>query len=129
MAKVSFRKDADLAAIEKLHRADMAAAKVHDIHTLITLWTDDGILFLPDREPLRGREIICRHMQEQLSESQKYEITEYVHHFEEVQVLGDWAFEWATFSGTCHLKSGGPDIHERARLFRILRRQGDGSWK
>ncbi|HUU06212.1 MAG TPA: SgcJ/EcaC family oxidoreductase [Patescibacteria group bacterium] len=129
MAASESRQAADLAAIEKLHQTDMAAAKIHDIKTLITLWTDDGILFLPGREPIRGKAAIWKYLQEQLPESQKYEISEYQQRFEEVQVLGDWAYEWGNFSGTYRLKGGGPDMHERARLFRILRRQPDGSWK
>jgi uncharacterized protein (TIGR02246 family) len=121
--------DADIAAIEKLHEIDMAAAKIHDINTLITLMTDDGILLPPGQEPIRGRDAIWKFMKEQLPENQNYEITEYVQHFEEVKIIGDWAYEWATFHGTYHLKSGGPDLYERSRLFRILRRQPDGSWK
>jgi uncharacterized protein (TIGR02246 family) len=128
MAASEARQAADLAAIEKLHRTDMAAAKVHDIKTLIRLWTEDGILLLPGQEPIRGKAAIWNYLQEQLPESQKYEIGEYLHRFEEVQVIGDWAYEWATFTGTFRLKSGGPDLHERARLFRVLRRQPDGSW-
>lgn len=119
----------DLEAIEKLHQADMVAARVHDIHTLITLWTDDGILFLPGQEPIRGKAAIWEYLQEQLLESQRYEITEYLHQFEEIQVLGDWAYEWGTFTGTYLAKSGGSHLHEQSRLFRILRRQPDGSWK
>lgn len=121
--------DADMAVIEKLHETDMAAAKIHDINTLITLMTDDCILLPPGQEPIRGHDAIWRFMQEQLPESQKYKITEYVQHFEEVKIIGDWAYEWATFHGTYHLISGGPDLYERSRLFRILRRQSDGSWK
>jgi ketosteroid isomerase-like protein len=83
----------------------------------------------PKQEPIRGREAIWKFMQIQLPESQKYEITEYVQHFEEVKVIGDYAYEWATFHGTYHLKTDGPDLYERSRLFRILRRHTDGSWK
>jgi uncharacterized protein (TIGR02246 family) len=121
--------DADMTAIEKLHETDMAAAKIHDIDTLITLMTDDCILLPPGQEPIRGRGAIWKFMQEQLPENQKYEITEYVQHFEEVKIIGDWAYEWATFHGTYHLKSGGPDLYERSRLFRILCRHSDGSWR
>jgi len=128
-AKATPRGKADLAAIEKLHQADMAAARIHDITTLITLWTEDGILFLPGQEPILGRAAIWSYMQDQLPESQKYVISEYLHCFEEIQVSGDWAYEWGTFTGTYRLKSGGPERHERARLFRVLRRQQDGSWK
>jgi len=128
LAPVTERQKTDLAAIEKLHQTDMAAAKIHDIKTLITLLTDDGILFLPGQEPIRGKAAIWKYLQEQLPESQKYEITEYLHVFEEIQVLGDWAYEWGTFTGTYRLKIGGQDLLERARLFRVLRRQPDGSW-
>ena len=121
--------DADMAAIEKLHETDMAAAKIHDIDTLITLMTDDCILLPPGQEPIRGRDAIWKFMQEQLPENQKYEITVYIQHFEEVKIIGDWVYEWATFHGTYHLKSGGPDLYERSRLFRILSCQSDGSWK
>lgn len=119
----------DLAAIEKLHQTDMAASRAQDIKTLIELWTEDGVLLLAGREPIRGKAAIWKYMQEQQPEMMNYEITEYVHEFEEIRVIGDWAFEWGTFRGTYHLKSGGPDLHERARLFRVLRRQPDGSWK
>jgi uncharacterized protein (TIGR02246 family) len=121
--------DADMAAIKTLHETDMAAAKIHDINTLITLMTDDCILLPPGQEPIRGRDAILKFMQEQLSENQKYEIIEYDQNFEEVKIIGDWAYEWATFHGTYHLKSGGPNLYERSKLFRILRRQPDGSWK
>jgi uncharacterized protein (TIGR02246 family) len=107
----------------------MAAAKIHDIQTLITLVTEDCILLPPKQEPIRGRKAIWKYMQAQLPENQQYEITEYVQHFEEVQVIGDYAYEWATFHGTYHLKNGRPDLYERSRLFRILRRQTDNSWK
>lgn len=121
--------ETDLAAIEKLHAADIAAAKIHDIHTLITLLAEDCILLPPKQEPLCGREAIWNYMQAQLPESQKYEITEYIQHFEEIKIFGDWAYEWATFYGAYHPKSGGPDLYERSRLFRILRRQQDGTWQ
>jgi uncharacterized protein (TIGR02246 family) len=121
--------EVDLAAIDRLHQTDQAAAKVHDIQALISLWTDDGILFLPGQEPIRGKAAIWSYLQAQLPESEKIEISEYRHHFEEVRVLGDWAYEWGTFTGAFRMKSGGPERRECARLFRVLRRQADGTWK
>jgi ketosteroid isomerase-like protein len=61
--------DAEMVAIEKLHETDMAAAKIHDINTLITLMTDDCILLPPGQEPIRGRDAIWKFMQEQLPEN------------------------------------------------------------
>ena len=115
--------------IKKLHETDMAASKTQDIETLIDLWTDDGVLLEPGQEPIKGKEAIRAYMKKNQPEMQSYEITEYVHDFEEIKILDDWAFEWGTFKGTYHLKTGGPDFRQRARLFRVLRRQPDGSWK
>jgi len=58
-----------------------------------------------------------------------YEITEHVRNFEEVRVCGERAYEGANFSAVCHLRAGGLELRERSRLFRVLRRQPDGSWK
>ena len=119
----------DLAAIERLHRIDRTAAKKHDIETLIALFTDDGILFPPGEEPIRGKDALWAYMQRSLPEMKKFEITEYVQRFDEVLISGDWAYEWGTFTGTYRLREGGLDLRERSRLFRVLRRQDDGSWK
>lgn len=119
----------DLEEIKKLHERDMAAAKVLDIESLIALWTEDGVLLQPNQEPLVGREAIWSYMQDVLEEQKKYEITEYVQHFEEIKILGDWAYEWGTFHGAYRTLSGGEEMRQRSRLFRILKRQPDGSWK
>ena len=124
-----FSQEDALAEIEKLHQTDMAAAKVYDIETLSTLWTDDCVLLQPGQEPISGREALWAYMQANLEEQKQYEITEYVQEFEEVKILGDWAYEWGTFHGAYRPVSGGEIIRERARLFRILKRQPDGSWK
>ena len=44
----------DLAAIEKLHEKDLAAAKIGDIATLATLWTDDAVALPPGEPPVVG---------------------------------------------------------------------------
>ena len=115
--------------IKKLHDTDMEASKAQDIETLIDLWTEDGVLLEPGREPVKGRAAIRAYMMGQKPEMRKFEIIEYQHDFDEVTILGDWAYEWGTFNGTYRLKTGGPVMRQRARLFRILKRHPDGSWK
>jgi ketosteroid isomerase-like protein len=80
---------ADLAAIDKLHETDMAAAKVNDIAILLGLFTDDGILFNPGEEPVRGKAALRAYLQGRLPESDKYVITEYAQRFEEVRIAGE----------------------------------------
>jgi uncharacterized protein (TIGR02246 family) len=119
----------DRAAIDALHMQDMAAAKNMDIETLLSLWTDDGVLLQPGQEPLVGRDAIDAYMKKAAQKEEAFEIIEYVHTFEEIKILGDWAYEWGTFKGCYRSKSSTDLIHETARLFRILRKQTDGSWK
>jgi uncharacterized protein (TIGR02246 family) len=118
-----------LARIRELHETDWAASKAYDVETLRSLWTEDCVLLQPGQEPIIGDEALWAYMQAQVPGMQENEILEYRHDFEEVNVLGDWAYEWGTFYGSYRSAAGGKIVHERARLFRMLRRQRDGSWK
>jgi ketosteroid isomerase-like protein len=45
-------KDNDaLAAIQELHKKDIEASKARDFETLLSLWTEDGILLEPGKNP------------------------------------------------------------------------------
>ena len=119
----------DLDKIEELHKTDMKASLEQDFETLISLWTDDGVLILPNQEPVRGIEALRKMMEEQREESKAYSITEYVHDFKEVKVIGEWAFEWGIYRGTMVMKDGGEPVSETGKLMRILKKQPDGNWK
>jgi uncharacterized protein (TIGR02246 family) len=120
---------ASLATIEKLHTMDQEASKRGDFDTLLTLMTDDCVLLPPERPPIKGKDAIWEYIQEQKEQLHKIEITEYSHDFQEIKILGDWAYEWGYFSNAARPAGGGEAIHGRGTLFRILRRQVDGSWK
>ena len=118
-----------MAAIQKLHETDMAAAKIQDFETLITLCADDCIMLPPGQEAIVGKDAIWAFMQESADEENQFEILEYVHNFDEVKLVGEWAYEWGTFRGAYRPVEGGDTIRVRQRLFRILQRQSDESWK
>ena len=44
----------EIAAIIALEQRDVAAAKVNDVETLVSLWTEDGVLLEPRSEPVTG---------------------------------------------------------------------------
>ncbi len=116
-----------LAAIEKLHKIDQEASKRGDFDTLLTLMTDDCVLLPPERPPIKGKDAIREYIQGQKEQLHNIEITEYSHDFQEIKILGDWAYEWGYFSNAA--RAAGETIRERGKLFRILRRQEDGAWK
>ena len=119
----------DYAQIEELHKKDMKAAKEGDFETLSSLMTDDCIIIPPNEEPLRGKKTIQENLKKQLEQQKNYKVTEYIHSFEEVKIIGEWAYEWGAYRGTVVPAAGGEPITESGKLFRILKRQPDGSWK
>lgn len=116
-------------AIEQLHRKDWAASRSQDFETLLSLWTEDGVLFPPGRNPVVGKDALRAFFQEQKPELESVRILEYSHDFQEVMVMGDWAFEWGVFHGSAQSIEGGPVVQDSSRIFRVLSRQEDGSWK
>ena len=122
-------KEQDLTELKKLHDLDVKASLEVDIETLISLWSDDGVLLPEGGKPTIGKVAIGKHLQEYKKEADAFEIIEYSQDFEEIKIIGDWAFEWMTFKGAYRMKETGEVIKERARAFRLLHRQSDGSWK
>ncbi|MGD8539233.1 MAG: DUF4440 domain-containing protein [Candidatus Aminicenantes bacterium] len=118
-----------LTGIEKLHKADKEASMKGDFSTLMTLLTDDCVLLPPDSLPIAGKDNIKKFFDEQKTLLKDIEITEYVHDFQEIEILGDWAYEWCYFSNTAKPKDGGELIKSSGKLFRILCLQDNGSWK
>jgi ketosteroid isomerase-like protein len=119
----------ELHAIEELHRRDMEAARAGDVEVLSTLWSDD-IVGLPPGGPIfRGKETALAGLRRWKASAHATETTEYVLDFEEVKVLGDFAFEWGTFRGAERARGGGPEVRQSGKLLRVLQRSPDGTWR
>jgi len=128
-SKKSQNEQEALAGIKELHRKDIAASKARDFKTLLSLWTEDGVLLMPGEKPTVGKEALKVYMDEQAKISQAYRIKKYEHKWEEVKVIGDWAFEWGFFNAEAEMIKGGEIIKQQGKLLRILKRQKDGSWR
>jgi uncharacterized protein (TIGR02246 family) len=117
----------DRRKIEDLHQKDRKASLARDAETLISLM-DEGFVLIQAGGVWRGKEAAANSLRAYLKETQGCRVTEYVHEFEEVEIAGDWAFEWGTYKGTV-VPPGEPPIRETGKIMRILKRQSDGSWK
>ena len=62
-------------------------------------------------------------------ESRDVQITDYILSFNEVKIVGDWAFEWGTYSGTVKPVGGGEALRTTGKVIRVLKKDSDGSWK
>lgn len=118
-----------LEAIRELHAKDIAASKARDFETLLSLWTEDAVLLEPGKKPTVGIEAIKAYMEGQKEASKTYEIRKYEHRWEEIKVIGDWAFEWGYFDAAAEMIGSGKTIEQKGKLLRMLKKQKDGSWK
>lgn len=124
-----FSEKEELRKIEELHRTDREASLKGDFATLLALLTDDCVLLPPDSPPIVGKNAIQEYFDQQKELLSGIEITEYVHDFQEIKILGNWAYEWGYFSNTAKPKNGGELIKGSGKLLRILALQDDSSWK
>ncbi|MGC2108043.1 MAG: SgcJ/EcaC family oxidoreductase [Candidatus Korobacteraceae bacterium] len=118
----------DLAAINALSQKDIAACMKNDVDTLCSLWTDDGVLLMPGAAPLMGKKAICSMLQEQGRQSIGSMTTDYTEDWQEVRIVGNYAWQWGKMSETKRLASGKMETM-KVNAIRILRREADGSWK
>lgn len=119
----------ELRAIEKLHQRDMAASRSGDFETLRTLMSDEAVMMPPGGNFVRGRAEIDAGMGRMSEAMRTVEVLEYVLDFEEVKVLGDYAFEWGVIRGRMRSLDGGDAEESIYKVMRILQKQANGEWK
>jgi uncharacterized protein (TIGR02246 family) len=119
----------DMAAIERLHNRDAAAAKAGDLAALAELWADDAVALPPGEPPVIGIDAIRRWLAASQPAPSKVEILEYLLHFNEVKVFGDEAIEWGRICVTVRPHGATSSLRSSGNLMRVLKRQPDGSWK
>jgi uncharacterized protein (TIGR02246 family) len=118
----------EIAAIIALEQRDAAAAKINDVETLASLWTEDGVLLQPRSEPVVGIAAIRQMLEQQKQQSSMVVTLAYLENWNERRILGDEAYEWGEMSATVKPPDG-KEATQTVHAIRILRRQRDGSWK
>ena len=92
-------RDADLAAIEKLHQQDIAATLSRDPVALTDLWTDDAIRLGPRPAGEVGKQAI-RESNERWAARQGLRVLTFVPEIKDLTILEDgWAVEWGYLHG------------------------------
>ena len=118
---------ADLKAINDLTARDIEASKENDIDTLASLWTQDGVLIIPMSPPFVGKPARRKMLEQQKELAKDVETTAYDERWEELRIIGDYAYEWGNISVTLEL-SGGKQGSHTVGAMRILQKQKDGEW-
>ena len=118
----------DLAAIERLHARDVRAVKTGDYETLRSLWSDDAVVMPPGAPWIRGSDALDGRFKRRAEAIPEFEVVEYDIDFEDVQIFGDYAFEWGTIRGASRPigDSSAPVQRPVFKVLRILQKQPDG---
>jgi ketosteroid isomerase-like protein len=118
----------DRAGIERLHQQDAAATLSDKADELAKLWDNDAVRIQPGHPAEVGKAVIYaddKHW-EATKGSQKTLCGEL--EIQDLQIAGDWAFEWAYFSYKENTAEGKVS-KAQGKALRVLHRQVDGSWK
>lgn len=115
----------DEAAITALWDKYDAAVESGDVEAVLAIHTDDSVRMPPNEPTIIGKEGIRSWYQRTFDEATiELEISQ-----EEIEVLGDWAFERGTFAATFTPKEEGEPANDNGKFVIMSQRQADGSWK
>jgi uncharacterized protein (TIGR02246 family) len=120
---------ADLAAIEKLHRADIEATLTQDPSWLNILWSDDGVNLQVPGPAVVGKKAIQEGYEKFRAEHPDFQVLKYAPEIKDVQVADGWAIEWGYLEATYKMSSRDNPVSLQPKCLRVLKRQSDGSWK
>jgi len=122
----------DLAAIEKLHRADEECTLTQDPKCLTTLWSDDGINLGFPGPPVVGMKAMGDAYAKFRADYPDFQVLNYAPDYKEMHtaIVDEWAIEVGFIDATFKMSANAAPISPpRTKGMRLLKRQSDGSWK
>ncbi|MBZ5630793.1 MAG: DUF4440 domain-containing protein [Acidobacteriia bacterium] len=118
----------DQQAIEELHQRDIAASLALDVDKLVALWDENIVAMPPNSRPLVGIDANRAYLMKNRGQMADVDILSYEEQWDEVRVLGDYAFEYGSIRSRIR-----PEMKQETALafnvVRVLKRQPDGDWK
>lgn len=120
----------EMAAVDALHQADVAAVMAGDVDELLALWTDTPVAFPDDGEILTGRSAIATMLEPMRTRDERpWKTVDYSQDFTEVVVFGEYGWDLGTVTTRMVHRTDGRVLVSTATLLRILRREPDGNWR
>ena len=119
------KQDDDVQAINELVAEWLTAVRSRDIEKILTFITDDAVFLAPNASPIKGKQAFEAMYRDVFAHCDLDQIISY----EEIQVVGDWAFAWGVDSITLIPLASGEPMKFKGHGMSILRRQRNGTWK
>ena len=118
---------ADLAAIERLHKADVAATLTQDQASLTSLWSDDGVNLGVAGPPVVGIKAMGEMYQQFRAANPDFKVLNHFSDIKDIQIAGDWAIEVGNLQATYKLSAKGAPVNVTDKDMRPRKRQSDSS--
>ena len=112
-------------AIERLHQQDVEATISGKADDLAKLWDSEAVRISPGGPAEVGKAAIYAGDKREEANGFVGRTLCYKPDIKDLQIAGDWAFEWGYFS----YKNSGEPQAVRGKVLRVIKRQPDGSWK
>jgi ketosteroid isomerase-like protein len=118
----------DREGIAAMQKGIIAASMAFDVNAMLDQWTDDAVLLAPRHEPIVGKVALRRFLQEKKDRYANYDMLAYEEQWNEVMVIGEYAYQWGTISFRIKPPTGS-EIGGAVHAVRILKREEDGYWR
>ena len=121
---------ADLAAIAKLHAADIEATLTQDQKSLSLLWSDDAVNLQFPGPAVVGQKAMREAYEKFRTDNPNFTILKYAPDMKDIHISPDgWAMEWGYAESTFRISPNENPVSAKVKILRVLKRQSDGSWK
>jgi len=118
----------DMKGIERLHEQDKEATLSDSADQLAKLWDKDAVRFLVARPAEIGAAVIYSDDKQWEMSSGRERTLCYDMEVQDIQIAGDWAFEWG-YGSIKTAKAPNKVSIQYGKVMRVMKRQSDGTWR
>lgn len=119
----------DRIGIERLHQQDVEATLSDKADDLAKLWDNEAVRLEQGDQAEVGKAVIYADDKRWQAKSAGSHTLYYKPEIKDLQMAGDWAFEWGYFDTAYKESANAKPVTLRGKQLRILKRQPDGSGK
>jgi len=117
--------ETDLAAIDKVRDAHIAALNAGNADAWVAQFAEDGVQMPPNAPPNVGKTMIGSWSHALLHQFH----VQFALAVDEAHVLGDWAFERGGYAISLRTTAGGPPMQESGKYITIYQRTSADTWR
>ena len=119
----------DRQAIDQLHQDEIDANISFDVDKLAGLYDDEIVSLPPHSKPLEGPAANRAYLEAQRKSLTNVDILGYNQEWNEVRLLGDYAYEWGVIHERLRPVNAQQETAIDYNVMRVLKRQPSGSWR